>query len=284
MKKMFLLIWIYLLFVGLSACVNQVEEIPTSIPPTPILSFTDTPSPTPTTTLAPFSGRYELVFLNKPPENSGFPLPELGKNGGVIYYGRGVLGPDEIYGFGDVFVYYSPTFEHFLLIVHQIEEQNRVYLRSTAKFGLVRNITGENWGSVYGTKIGWSPDGKSFVYFRSACCMDIHIEIAEGLVRYDIETGDRELLVNIFPRLSPTWSLDGKWIAVLDNYSCDLDLISPDGETIQVLDDTCYRAIRWKNIEWKPASVPGKMLLILSGEQNGRIVERRYLVEMEVSK
>jgi hypothetical protein len=92
---------------------------------------------------------------------------------------------------------YSPTCEHFLVVLSCFEGDNTAFLFKAD--GSDRREVTDEYDLVNYTEYEWAPDGRSFVYKRiNSCCLsDEQIPLdapVEGMVRYDVETGEKTLV------------------------------------------------------------------------------------------
>jgi hypothetical protein len=101
---------------------------------------------------------------------------------------------------------YSPTGEYFLVVLACLEGDNDAFL-FRADGSDKRRITSK-WDYINYYNYEWSSDGLSFVYQRiNSCCVspwDIPTDAPpEGLVRYDVQTGQKTLQATPTPPASP---------------------------------------------------------------------------------
>jgi Tol biopolymer transport system component len=141
------------------------------------------------------------IVINSPPSNLNIPMPEIDSSGHLnlnnIHINNDVV---HCYPGYVEEINYSPDYKNVLVLVHCIEELNQLFLFRADGYSLLREITADSWETILGNKYSWSPDGNSIVYFRTSCCTDAHSEVWAGLVRYDVQTADRKLLVGSYAR------------------------------------------------------------------------------------
>ncbi len=162
---------------------------------------------------------------------------------GQVYLGEKLLlniqqdAPD-CFNVGDIL--YSPIHTHFLVVFDCIEGDN---------VGFIFQANGTNKAQITTTSdyinnhaYDWSPDGKWLIYQRvNSFGHELFSDMPpDGLVRYSIETGKKDTLIQRVNGVSPRWSLDGKWIAfyVINNLvsKTTIYLLQADGSALWELD------------------------------------------------
>lgn len=156
-------------------------------------------------------------------------------------------------------VMFSPTNEHFLIVPHCLEGDNLAFIFNKDGSGK-REITGQ-WDYVNYGNIDWSPDGEWIIYHRiNSFGAEVHPEeLPEGLVLYNVSTGEKTLFYSIsgpptygYPT-SPAWSPDGRWIAFLyDRYNAPLTvyLLESNLSSQWKLDEFEYQD-NYGTLEWE---------------------------------
>jgi hypothetical protein len=143
---------------------------------------------------------------------------------------------------------YSPTCERFLLIVVGVEGEDRAFLFSADGSGKTE-ITGE-WDRIRESTVAWAPDGSALVYERVNTCIICNppppTAPPVGLVRYDVESGDKTILLGVRMVNTLQWSPDGSWIAYTHGTEPPTFLLNAAGSSLWKLenDERCY-GLRW---------------------------------------
>lgn len=154
---------------------------------------------------------------------------------------------------------YSPTREYFLINLGCFEGDNRAFIYKSNGENK-REISGE-WDYINYSRYSWSPDGRQIVYQRTnSCCVKAPSgSPPQGLIIYDVITGKKSLLYGTtsapnwgYPA-SPSWSLDGNWIAFSFseyNKSTTFYIINPINKKIHQVDifddDQIYGSFTWQ--------------------------------------
>jgi hypothetical protein len=172
---------------------------------------------------------------------------------------------------------YSPTLEHFMVIVGCFEGDNEAFLfRSDGSSK--QQITGE-WDYLNYDFFDWSPDGRYFVYQRiNSCCADVPTNAPPtGLVRYDVASGEKKLLLTGAGK--PKWSADGNWIAYLRIAypAIHIDVVNTGALTAWRLDTLDYNDPWSILFVWEQTEIPEVLLLKVT--QSGQ--ERVYPVSVQ---
>jgi WD40 repeat protein len=261
--------------------------IPFSSEPIKPLPITEMPlsAPAQTFTAIPLVVPTPLI-INSPPIDLDVPDPTIDSSGNLRLNNIYINGDIAHCYPGDIAeINYSPNYKNVLVLVHCLEELNQLFLFQADGYSLLREITADSWEIVLGNKYSWSPNGNSIVYFRTACCTDAHVEIRTGLVRYDVRTADRKLLVaSSYPESPPLWSPDGQWIAFLSpefqNYPCtSLYVVSSSGSIMWKFEKFCLEKVRWSqaNLSWEIEN-ENMLLLRVEYEFAGKVHEKTYQI------
>jgi hypothetical protein len=228
----------------------------------------------------------QLTFTETP-----VPSPEARfTDDGKVYLGDKLIldiTPENLGCFGVGGIDYSPTHEYFLVIFQCIEGDDDAFLfRSDGSNQ--RRITGKGDYVNYGDA-KWSPDGKSFVYERVNDFGVSPSELPEsappdGLVRYDVKTGEKTLLVKHVHWVPFEWSPDERYIAYFSgNFIVDpqkkgvLYLITSDGSILWGIDSS-QSAKDCANLKWKWEDFSKPMLL--SCETIDGIQQQTYTISI----
>lgn len=156
---------------------------------TPTQPATHTPTQAPTLTAT-------LVPTATIPEQTTLQIMQKEK----IYLGDRLifdLVAEDLGCFGIGPISYSPTEQHFLVIVECFEADNEAYLFNADGTGKTR-ITGP-YDYLNYLNYEWADDGLSFTYLRiNSCCLSASQIPADapppGWVRYDLASGTKELV------------------------------------------------------------------------------------------
>jgi hypothetical protein len=254
---------------------------------------TETVLPSLTSTTGP---TFELRILNPPSAEKGLPDLVVG-NDGTLYLttekdivpnrSRPILSNTKSCLVDRVTASYSPDYQ-FIALAQQCafsESSQSVYLVHSDGIGLIRTIVGyDSYESGTNRDIEWAPDSKSLVYYRTPGYSDAHIEVFAGLFRYDIETAERKFLAQAWGEYR--WSLDGKWIAILETNAHDgcqkLYLLDAQGEGLWEVDNICDLSSIGIEIFWQEITPSNPVLVVLQREsENQNIVFRK---EYDVAK
>ena len=257
------------------------------------MQVTETIAPVPTSTTGP---TFNLRILNPPPVELGLPNLVV-DNDGTLYlteekdtisiHSRAILSNTRGCLVDRVTASYSPDY-HFIALAQRCafsEGSQSVYLVHSDGVGLIRTIVGyDSYESGTNRDIEWAPDSKSLVYFRTPGYSDAHIEVFAGLVRYDIETAERKFLAQVWGEYR--WSLDGKWIAILETNAHDgcqkLYLLDSQGEGLWEVDNICDLSSVGIEIFWQEINPSNEVLVVLQKEsENQNIVFRK---EYDIAK
>jgi hypothetical protein len=179
--------------------------------------------------------------------------------------------------FGIDQISYSPTLEYFMVIVGCLEGDNEAFLFRSDGSSKQR-ITGE-WDYLNYDFFDWSPDGRYFVYQRiNSCCADVPTNAPPtGLVRYDVASGEKKLLLTGAGK--PKWSADGNWIAYLHIAypAIHIDVVNTGALTAWRLGTLDY-SDPWSILfVWEQTEIPEVLLLKVT--QSGQ--ERVYPVSVQ---
>jgi hypothetical protein len=167
----------------------------------------------------------------------------MARDDGKVYLGNTVIldvAQENLGCFGVGEIAYSPTGEYFLVVLQCFEGDNDAFL-FRADGSDKRRVTGE-WDYINYYNYKWSSDGQSFTYERiNSCCKEPPSNAPPvGLVRYDIRTGKKTLLVTPTPPLLPYRVVDVESNDVLNVRSGPgienpiVGTIPPNGTDIQV--------------------------------------------------
>ncbi|WP_420628745.1 hypothetical protein [Candidatus Leptofilum sp.] len=230
MKRIFLLL-LTLGFLALAACspdYEAVADLPTATAApsqTSTVLPTETAVPTQTSTAAPtFTPQPTETAV--PPTATATPTPTMvpvtavyQDNGTVTLDGKVIfdIEAESIPCFPDIptEIIYAPTNEHFLVIPACIEGDNFLYLFKAD--GTEKQLITEPWDFLNFNNVTWAEDGQSFVYERiNSCCLTPPDDAPPpGLVRYDLATGEKQLVdENGFAIYN---DISGIWLLPLDN-------------------------------------------------------------------
>jgi hypothetical protein len=131
-----------------------------------------------------------------PSDTPALVVAKVSQNGKVYLGTLMILDPTEkdLGCFDAGSISYSPTGEHFLIVLNCFEGDNDAFL-FRADGSDKRRITGK-WDYVNYHDFEWAADGQSFVYQRvNDCCVAPPPDAPPaGRVRYDIKTGEKTLL------------------------------------------------------------------------------------------
>ena len=231
MRQFTLLLLIPLLLISCDGQVTVMPPISTPHPLSPTPTFT--PSPIPTVTPAPRTWSTPRIVTTFSPDVSITPPAFV--DGRLYLKGNRLVDLNEYLVCGSLEISYSPSYDHFLVVVQCWEGQNEAFVFRTSD-GIGQKITG-GWDTIHGSHYSWSPDGQSLLYYRLAqCCADTVPELPTGLVLYNLPTGNKVFLTRYwnFPIL-PDWSPDGHWLAYL--VKCRILLASSDGYNLWEIDN-----------------------------------------------
>jgi len=208
----------------------------------PIPTHTTAPSRTPVPSLTPISTEKAACETETTFRVEG---------GQRLYLGEGLLidlseeAPNSL-GLGAI--RYSPTCERFLLIVVGVEGDDRAFLFSADGSGKTE-ITGEG-DKIRESTVTWAPDGSALVYERINTCLTCASPAPtappEGLVRYNVGTGDKTILLGERMVNTLQWSPDGSWIAYSHGIDPPIFILDAAESGFWKLegDERCY-GLRW---------------------------------------
>lgn len=179
--------------------------------------------------------------------------------------------------FGVDDIRYAPTQDRFLVLLRCFEGDNEAYLFNADGSGKLR-LT-DTWDFINYSNAAWSRDGKFIAYERiNSCCAEAPADAPpRGLVRYEIATGSKVVLVQDAALIPFEWSPNGVWIAyvqVADLSARDpvssLFVVATDGLGLWRLDDALTYAecadVRWT---WEEPDVSLRLYCLRSDGTRG---------------
>ena len=207
------------------------------------------------------------------------PALAVARDDGKVYLGDTLIldGNAEAPGcWGVNEVAYSPTNQHFLVLLGCFEGDDTAFL-FRADGSDKRRIT-EKWDVINYSNAIWSPDGQAIAYERiNSCCADVPADApADGLIRYDVQSGKKTVLVKDAHLMPMAWSPDGRWIAFWLRLKPDTEtgtvyLTAADGSSLWELGQVAWPGdgarLRWR---W---DVPGNAIRLRCETAEGTLVQ-----------
>lgn len=140
---------------------------------------------------------------------------------------------------------HSPTLEHFIVNTSCLEGENHAVI-FRADGSDRRSITEDCNDYMNYSNYAWSPDGRYLFYERigdsKAPCLPV---LPAGIVRYDVLTGEKLVLVEDV-HLTPMWvSPDNRWVAFLSEDRPHR--VRVDGSRLLVMNGECNE-LEWGQI------------------------------------
>lgn len=154
-------------------------------------------------------------------------------------------------------VVFSPVCTNFVVHTIGIEAETRTFLFNIDGSG--KKEISAKWDRVRETNLVWAPGGRALVYERLNVCLICARPPdgapPEGLVRYDLASGKKTVLLDKRMIEPLSWSPDGRWIALQFGMNPPALLLAADGSSLWQLEP----AVGCTRLEWV-WETPGKAM------------------------